>query len=63
MNGLKTIREAKGWSQVKLSMRSGVAQTMISAIERGKRNSTVRILSKLAKALGCKLDDLIDMEG
>jgi transcriptional regulator with XRE-family HTH domain len=54
------MREARGWSQTKLSIKSGVPQTTISAIETGKICPTVKPLKKLASALGCKVSDLID---
>lgn len=60
MNPVQKKREEKGWSQTKLSMKSGVPQTTISAIETGKINPTVSPLKKLALAFGCRVSDLID---
>ena len=58
---LKGRRRAKGWSQMQLSMKSGIPQTTISAIECGKINSpTIWLMVKLARALGCNIEDLID---
>ena len=56
---VKEHREALGMSQVQLAQASGVAQTNISKIERG-RNPNVGILTllALARGLGCSLDDL-----
>ena len=50
---LKETREAKGWTQIELSEKSGVSRATISAIE---YNQTVCVktatLTKLADALG-----------
>lgn len=62
MTTVQKKREEKGWSQTKLSMKSGVAQTTISAIETGKVNPTVKLLKKIAAAIGCRVGDLIDDE-
>ena len=50
---VRSIRQARGFAQVELSKRSGVAQTTISAIERGAHGSvTVATVYSLAAALG-----------
>lgn len=60
MIGLTYIRERSGYSQRKLSMLSGVPQPIISDIENGKTKSpTVDTAIKLAKALGCTVEDLV----
>lgn len=48
---VRQIREAKGWSQDKLSEESGLHRTYISGIERGVRNPTVEIVQQVALAL------------
>lgn len=60
MIGLTYIRERAGYSQRKLSVLSGVPQPIISDIENGKTKSpTVDTAIKLAKALGCTVEDLV----
>ncbi len=49
---VRRIRESKGWSQDKLSEASGLHRTYISGIERGIRNPTIKIVQKIAIALG-----------
>ena len=61
MKCLQKLREAKQWSQIELSRRSGVPQSMISDIEKGKiKFPRVDTASKLAKALECSIEELID---
>ena len=60
VNKLKTIRESKGWTQRQLAIASGMDQTYISTLER--RNDVaarVDTLSRIAGALGCRIDDLV----
>lgn len=59
---VEELRRKKRWSQSKLSIISGVSRTYISEIESGKYNPTIDIVCKLAKALNCKLDDLVDCD-
>lgn len=49
---VRELREAKGWSQEDLADESGLHRTYVSGIERGVRNPTIRIVSRLAEALG-----------
>ena len=49
----------QGYSQEKLSFRSGLHQTYISSIERGERNITLDTASRVSKALGTTLSDMI----
>lgn len=55
---LQRLRRDKGYSQEDLSGRSGVHQTYLSGVERGKRNPTVLVLDKIARALEVDLEDL-----
>lgn len=53
----KTL-EKKGISQEKLTEFSELHRTYISSIELGKRNVALENIEKLAKALGCTIEDL-----
>ena len=55
---VRLIREAKGWSQDKLSERSGLHRTYLSGIERGVRNPTVEIVQQVALALEVPVSEL-----
>lgn len=59
MNNLAERRTLHKWSQRELSNISNVAQPIISDIENGKiKSPTVETAMKLAKALGCTVEDL-----
>ena len=57
-NRLKTLRGAKDMRQMALAQASGVAQSTISAMERGLVDPKATTLQRLAKALGVSLDEL-----
>lgn len=55
-----TARKAKGLTQVELSRLSGVAQTIISELEKGENiNPTWSVLSRIAQVLGVRPDQLL----
>lgn len=56
---LKELREQRGLSQTALSDMSGIAQTTISAIERGA-SPGLMYSKRLADALGVKVDALLE---
>jgi transcriptional regulator with XRE-family HTH domain len=49
---LRDLRRTAGLSQEALAERAGIHSTYVSQIERGLKSPTVRMLGKLAKALG-----------
>ena len=56
---IRELREEMNLSQEKLSEKSGVSRTIISNLENGQNTSTtMKTLSKLAKALDTTLDQL-----
>jgi len=46
-------------SQEALALDANVARSYMSALERGKRNPTVKLLERLAWALGTTVEDLV----
>ncbi len=60
MKNLKTIREKKNITQVRLGIEIGVAQETISAYENGKAVPGVEILSRLADFFNVSTDYLLD---
>lgn len=52
------LRKQRHISQLALSIRSGVAKSYLSELERGKRNPTISVLSRLALALHVSLEEL-----
>ena len=57
---LATLRKERGWTQRKLSVKSGVHRVLIAKYETGAVTPTVRNLQRLAVALGVTIDELID---
>lgn len=56
LSQLKTLRTARGMSQVELSQRTGIDAATISLIESGKRNPTLKTLCAILSALGYELN-------
>lgn len=60
---VEEFRKRRRLNQQQLSSASGVPQPMISQIETGDVvNPTIKTLHKLATALKCTVDDLIEEE-
>jgi transcriptional regulator with XRE-family HTH domain len=58
---LAKYRESRGWSQNMLAAKASVQQSTISEIEADKRkNPGIRIIGKLAAALGISITDLLE---
>jgi transcriptional regulator with XRE-family HTH domain len=55
---VKRLRQAKEWNQTQLAYHAGLAPSVISQIENGKRDPTARTLRKLAGALEVEVADL-----
>ncbi|MCL6445041.1 MAG: helix-turn-helix domain-containing protein [Alicyclobacillus sp.] len=56
---LREIRERRGLTQIELSHMAGVSQSIISDIENDCVSPTIRVLQKLASALGVSVSDLL----
>ncbi len=48
-------------SQAELADRSGCSKAMVSEIETGKKNPTLRVACSIAAALECQISDLLDV--
>jgi len=55
---LRVWRDYRGLTQMALAGAAGVPQSVISAMENGKRTPSLSTLRALARALGVDLDDL-----
>lgn len=65
MTKLKAIRTAAGLSQKQLAENAGVNARMVQHYEQGFKDinkAQVMIVYKLAQALGCSVEDLIEIE-
>ena len=58
---VRRLREAKGWSQAKLAVETGMAVSGISQIENDRRNPNSATLTKLARALEVEVADLFPL--
>ena len=61
MSRLKELRKAKGYTQVKISMMTGIDQSDYSKLENGKRYFTFEQCRKLALALDTSMDFLAEI--
>lgn len=59
MKGLKNIRKLQHMTQYELAKLVGITQAMVSHYETGRNTPDLETAAKIAKALGCKVDDLI----
>lgn len=57
---IKNLRLEKGFSQEKLSFLAELDRTYIQSIENGKRNVSIGVAQKLAKALELSLSELFN---
>ena len=57
---VRELRRERGWSQEELADRAGLHRTFISQIERAVKRTTIRSVSKLAKAFDVKMGELLD---
>ena len=58
MSRLRDLRKARGYSQVKMQMLTGIDQSDYSKIETGKRNMTFEQCRRIALALETSMDYL-----
>lgn len=65
MSNLKRIRESKGLTQAGLAEKSGVNKRMVEHYEQGFHDinkAEARTIFKLARALKCKMEDVIEKD-
>lgn len=56
---LQKVRQSKNITQEALAEKIGASQTWIAYIETGRNKPNLKMLEKIAKALGVKVKDLI----
>jgi transcriptional regulator with XRE-family HTH domain len=56
---IRSLREARGTTQVELARALGIPQSNVSEMERGVRGLTVHQAVKLARALKVSTDDIL----
>lgn len=57
---LRMLRLERGLSQESLALNADLDRTYLPSIERGERNVSIRVVEKLAKALGIREKDLFN---
>ena len=60
---LRTLRERAGKSQGDLADKAGLSRVYLNQLEAGKRDPSLSTLTRLARALGVKLEALVGAEG
>ena len=61
LNNLEEIRKSVGMTQLQLSESAGVSRKSINAIENGIYVPSTVLALKIAKTLGCKVEDLFKL--
>jgi transcriptional regulator with XRE-family HTH domain len=56
---LRRLRRRRGLTQEELAFEAGIDLTYMGGIERGKRNPTLLVLARIAKALSVSLAKLV----
>lgn len=57
---LAELRKARGWSQEKLALESGLARSYLGGIERGTRNVALLNICQLAATLGVEPAEMLN---
>lgn len=60
---VQKARQEKALSQEELAHLADMHQTYLSGVERGKRNPSILVLSRIATALDLDLEDLVKRRG
>lgn len=56
---LRSLRQARGWSQERLAQAVGLDRSYVGGVERGERNVSLENISKFARGLGVKPSELL----
>lgn len=62
-NRVREVRDASGWTQRELAGAAGISRQALSAIEAGKSVPSTDVSLRIARALGCRFDDLFSLPG
>jgi len=57
-NGVKDLREEKGWTQAQLASAVGVSRQSINSIERGRYVPSLELALKFAVVFQCPADEI-----
>lgn len=56
---VRKLRKKKDLTQERLAELTGIDYSYLNLIENGKRNPSLKVIAKLARVLGVRLDDLV----
>lgn len=56
---IRRLRKTKGWSQYGLAREAGISREHVRRLEAGESDPTLGMLTKLSRALGVTLADLV----
>jgi transcriptional regulator with XRE-family HTH domain len=62
LNNVKLIREATGLTQKALAEAASISAPFLHDLENGNRNARPETWARIAKVLGCTVEDLKDRE-
>jgi len=60
---IKYYRTTLGMTQEELAERAGINRSYLAGLERGRRNTTLKTVEALAKALGVSTSELVSSAG
>lgn len=55
---IRELRLGKRWSQMYLAAEAGLDKSYIGSIERGEVNPSIKLVTRIAEALGVDISDL-----
>ncbi len=58
---IRYLRKQRGLSQEQLALHADITPSYMGQVERGEKNPTVDVLSKIAQALGLSLERLVNI--
>ena len=58
---VKIVRTKRGYTQEALATAAQIDRSYLGEIERGLRNPSLEILTKLCRTLDCSLNDLVEV--
>jgi len=59
---IRTLRKERGLSQEQLALRADINTSYMGQVERGEKNPTIDVLSKIAMALHLPLEKLVQFD-
>ena len=57
-NGLRELREERGWTQSQLAAAAGVSRQSINSIERNRYTPSLELALRLSQLFECPIDEM-----